>query len=310
MNKFLMITVALLMSHHSWALDITDDRGVKVQLPAAPVKIAAVSTFAADVLSEFGITPIAASTFGKAPTPTYLTPEIAKITSLGLRAQTNFEILSQLRPDATIAIRRYTEEKATQFEAIAPYFAFDVITYEDSLRMVSQVSKLLFQAEKGAKLNSDFEQAIKLRAEKIKGKKLTAAMLVSSGEVPYVYYDQFMPVSIMNRLGVKNVAGENPLAPASLPLGYRMPLEELLEKDPDILILFNSTKPRGYVKNPVWPHLKAVKNNQVYVVGQHFKEGAGPIARQYILEQLSHIIDPENFPKPDVPTQIAVTKFK
>ena len=42
--------------------------------------------------------------------------------------------------------------------------------------------------------------------------------------------------------------------------------------------------------NPIWPYLKAVRNSQVHEVPQYWKEGAGPIARERILEDIQRLL--------------------
>jgi len=122
------------------------------------------------------------------------------------------------------------------------------------------------------------------------------ALLVTGADVPFIYYDHFLPVELMRRLGLQNVAENSPAA--KLPLGYRLPLERLLELDPDILVLLPSAQSGSFTHNPIWPHLKAVREHQVWLAGPHWKEGGGVRGRALMLEQIAHLMAPGRFPKP------------
>jgi len=282
---------------------IVDDRGAAVELAHKPQRIAAISTFAADTLVALGITPVGVSSFGDRPVPDFLGEPVKTVPSLGQRAATNLEQLAALRPDLTIAIRRYTEPHADKFQEIAPYLAYDVITYADSLRAVDGIATAVGQAARGRELNAAFEALVGEFHERAPG-GLSAALLVSSGEAPYAYYDHFLPMALLGKLKASNVIGPSPTPDQAAPMGYRISLEKLLALNPDVIFLFASNTKHAYAANPIWPYLKAVQTGRVYEVGQHWKEGAGPIAREYILREMAYRLYPDTFPEPLLPATI------
>ncbi|MDC0661656.1 ABC transporter substrate-binding protein [Marinobacter sp. SS21] len=281
---------------------VQDDRGVWVSVPDNVGRVAAISTFAADTLVALGVSPVAASTFADQPLPQFLGERIDGATSLGPRAKTNLELLTAVQPDLIVAIRRYTEPYERQYERLAPYLAFNVITFEDSLRAVRQVSRGLGLQEEGERLNREFIAELERLGQAAPG-GVSAALLVSSSETPFAYYDNFLPAYLLNRLKGVNVVGAAPRGDDQS-LGYRISLEALLALDPDVLFVLPSIQQQAYRNNPIWPYLKAVRSGRVYEVGQHWKEGAGPIARGYILNEMAHLLYPETFPAPAMPEQI------
>ncbi|MDX1756491.1 MAG: ABC transporter substrate-binding protein [Marinobacter sp.] len=271
-------------------------------VPQNVERVAAISTFAADILVALGVPPVAASTFADQPLPLYLGDRVSGATSLGPRAKTNLELLTAVQPDLIVAIRRYTEPYERQYERLAPYLAFNVISYRDSLRAVRQVSRALGLEQEGERLNREFVAEVERLGQAAPG-GVRAALLVSSSETPFAYYDNFLPAYLLNRLNGVNVVGSAPRE-AGQSLGYRISLEELLVLDPDVLFVFPSIQQQAYRNNPIWPYLKAVRTGRVYEVGQHWKEGAGPIARRYILKEMAHLLYPETFPAPAMPELI------
>ncbi|GGO84683.1 ferrichrome ABC transporter substrate-binding protein [Marinobacterium nitratireducens] len=289
------------------AQNLTDDRGTRIEA-GAPAKVATISTFAADTLVALGVTPVGASTFGKRPVPDFLGSAMTDVPSLGQRASTNLELLSELQPDLILAIRRYTEPHSRQFETIAPYYAFDVVSYDDSLRAVAGISTALGKADEGRALNASFDARVAEYGNRAPG-GISAVLLAGSGEAPFAYYDHFLSADLLGRLKATNATGPSPTPEQSIPFGYQIGLEQLLALNPEVIFLFASSTRHAYADNPIWPHLKAVRNGRVYEVGLHWKEGGGPIARNLILEEMAWRLYPEHFEQPEVPAGIASHSF-
>lgn len=269
---------------------LTDDRGQTLRLSTPATRPAAISTFGADVALALGASPVAVTDYGLQGMPDYLALQLAGVPGLGPRHQPNLEVLSSVRPDLVIAIRRYTEKDGDQIEAIAPLLALALITVQDSLRAVTLAGQALGVPAKATELNARFLGRIQTLAERNKGKDAqTVALLTSGSETPFIYYDHFLPTALLERLDFDNVGGVTPNPDSGIPLGYRISLEALLELDPDIILLLPTSRQRGFTLNPVWPYLKAVRNNDVYEVPQYWKEGAGPIARERILDDIQRL---------------------
>ncbi|MDF0751551.1 ABC transporter substrate-binding protein [Marinobacter sp. 71-i] len=252
---------------------------------------AAISTFGADVALALDTAPVAVTDYGLQGVPDYLASRLAGVPGLGPRHQPNLEVLSSVQPDLVIAIRRYTEKDGDQIEAIAPLLALDLITVEDSLRGVESVGQALGTPAKATELNVRFMDRLQALAKGNTGKDTeTVALLTSGSETPFVYYDHFLPTALLERLGFDNVGGAPPNPDSGIPLGYRISLEALLELNPDTILLLPTSRQRAFTMNPIWPYLKAVRNNDVHEVPQYWKEGAGPIARERILDDIQRLL--------------------
>lgn len=290
-----ILLIVLLSPASGWAQDgtirLTDDRGETLRLSEPAARPAAISTFGADVALALGTVPVAVTDYGLQGVPEYLASQLSGVRGLGPRHQPNLEVLSSVRPDLVIAIRRYTGKDGDQIEAIAPMLALDLITVQDSLRAVDLAGQALGKPAKATELNSRFLERVQSLEERNTGKPTeTVALLTSGSETPFVYYDHFLPTALLERLGFDNVGGPPPNPESGIPLGYRISLEALLELDPDTILLLPTSRQRAFTMNPIWPYLKAVRTGQVYEVRQYWKEGAGPIARERILDDIQRLL--------------------
>ncbi|WP_431025850.1 ABC transporter substrate-binding protein [Halomonas sp. H5] len=282
---------------------LRDDRGTPIAARAVE-RVAAISTFAADTLVALGVSPIGASTFGSEPLPRYLGAPLADTLSLGQRASTNLERLTELSPELIIGIHRYTEPHARQLEAIAPFHAFDVIGLEDSRRAVTGIAAALGKRAEGEAMNRAFDAHLAELAERAPG-GVSAILLAGASEAPFAYYDHFLTATLLERLQATNAAGPSPTPDQAIPFGYSISLERLLALDPEVIFLSSTGSQRAFANNPVWPHLEAVRNGRVYEVGPHWKEGGGPIARRLIADEMAWRLYPETFARPELPDAIA-----
>jgi len=289
------LLIVLLSPVSGWAdneaIRLTDDRGETLRLSKPATRPAAISTFGADVALALGTPPAAVTDYGLQGVPEYLASQLSGVRGLGPRHQPNLEVLSSVRPDLVIAIRRYTEKDGDQIEAIAPMLALDLITIQDSLRAVDLAGHALGKPGKAEELNTGFLDRVSSIAERNKPNSTkTVALLTSGSETPFIYYDHFLPTALLERLGFDNVGGEPPNPDSGIPLGYRVSLEALLELNPDAILLLPTSRQRAFTMNPIWPYLKAVRTDQVYEVPQYWKEGAGPIARARILDDIQRLL--------------------
>ncbi|WP_322001349.1 ABC transporter substrate-binding protein [Marinobacter alexandrii] len=270
---------------------LTDDRGDTLRLSAPAVRPAAISTFGADVALALGRTPVAVTDYGIEGVPDYLASQLVGVAGLGPRHQPNLEVLSSVRPDLVIGIRRYTEKDGDQISTIAPLLALDLITVDDSLRAVSLAGQALGAAEEASELNQNFLARVQELAELNSNKtEPTVALLTSGSETPFLYYDHFLPTAMLEQLNFDNVGGAPPNPASGIPLGYRISLEALLGFDPDIILLLPTSRQRAFTLNPIWPYLTAVRNDNVYEVPHYWKEGAGPKARELILDDIQRLL--------------------
>lgn len=276
---------------------IVDERGVTVDVPAVPRRIAAISYFAVDVALALGIKPVATTYMAAGREPDFLAGLTKGMIQLGQRAKPNLELLSQAKPDLIVAMRRYTAANAAQYQKIASYLAYNIELFSQNDHEVAELAKVLGKAEQGAALNAQFRQHIADYVAKSPKDVHPRFQIMWAGDTPFTFYTGNMTASIVAALGGENIAGPMPDGGR---FGLELSLEKMLEKDPEIIFVYDSGPDRPHENNPIWSQLSAVKNGRVHYVGDHWVEASGPIAREIVLREAAHYLYPKVFPAIDV----------
>ncbi|MCH4545877.1 ABC transporter substrate-binding protein [Rhizobium changzhiense] len=283
-------------------VSIVDDRGVTVEVPAQPQRIASISYFADDVALALGIKPVASTYMTAGREPDFLLGLTSEMKQIGQRAKPNLELLSEAKPDLIIAIRRYTVGNAAQLQNIAPYVAYNMELLEESYGETAALSKLLGKPERGEQLNTDFRKHLAEFAAKAPKDIHPRFMIMWGGATPFAFHTENTSASIVAAIGGDNIPG--PKTPGG-EFGIDLSLETMLEKDPEVIFVYDSGPDRPHESNPIWSQLSAVKNNRVFYVGDQWVEANGPIAREIVLREAAHYLYPDTFPAVDVRAEAA-----
>ncbi|WP_273795009.1 ABC transporter substrate-binding protein [Brucella intermedia] len=276
---------------------IIDDRGTTFEVGASPKRIASVSYLAADVALALGIKPIATTYMAKGRDPAFLLGLTKDMMQIGQRARPNLELLSEARPDVIIAMKRYTEGNAAQLEKIAPYLAFNMELLSESYQEVADLSKLFGKPQRGAELNAAFRRSLGDFSAKAPKDVHPRFVIMWGGDIPFAFHTENTAASIVTAVGGDNIAG--PMTSRGK-FGLELSLETMLEKDPEVIFVYDSGPDRPHENNPIWQQLSAVKNNRVHYVGDQWVEANGPIAREIVLREAAHYLYPATFPAVDV----------
>nr|WP_026614155.1 ABC transporter substrate-binding protein [Ensifer aridi] len=296
----LIMSAAPVLADENKTLSLVDDRGVAVEVPASPKRIASISYFAADVALALGVKPIASTYMVQGRNPDFLADYLEGVKEIGQRATPNLELLAEAKPDVTVGIRRYTEGNAEQIAKIAPYLAYNLELYADSDRTINQLAAILGQPKRGQELNARFKAAVEEFSAKAPRDQHPRFVVMWGGDTPWVFRSENMTAAILVALGGDNIAGQNPTPYLPDNWGMEMSLEMMLEKDPEVIFVYDYGPDRPHENNPIWQQLSAVKNGRVHYVGDHWVEAHGPIAREIVLREAAHLLYPDAFPAVDV----------
>ena len=283
-------------------LTVTDDRGVTVQVPAQPKRIASISYFADDVALALGIKPVASTYMTAGREPDFLLGLTKDMKQIGQRAKPNLELLSEAKPDLIVAIRRYTVGNAPQLGKIAPYVAYNMELLDGSDREIAELSKILGNPERGIQLNKEFRAHLADFTAKAPKDTHPRFAIMWGGQTPFAFHTENTAASIVAAIGGDNIAGK--MTPGR-EFGIDLSLETMLEKDPQVLFIYDSGPDWPHENNPIWQELSAVKNKRVFYVGDQWVETNGPIAREIVLREAAHYLYPDVFPAVDVKAEAA-----
>lgn len=301
-----IVAMATMASPYAFATDeklvIKDDRGVEVQFAATPKRVAAVSYLGVDLALALGIKPVATTYMKAGREPDFLLGMTKEFKAIGQRAKPNLELLTEAKPDVVIAMKRYTVGNAAQLEKIAPYVAYNIELLEQSYQEVADLSRLLGKPERGQQLNTDFKRNLADFAAKAPKDSHPRFQIMWGGDTPFAFHTENTAASIVAALGGDNIVGP---VQKDGKFGTEISLETMLEKDPEVIFIYDSGTDRPHENNPIWNQLSAVKNGRVHYVGDQWVETNGPIAREIVLREAAHFLYPNVFPPVDVRAEAA-----
>jgi iron complex transport system substrate-binding protein len=285
---------------------VADDRGVEVAFGAPARRLAAISYFGADVALSLGLKPVASTYMVRGRNPDFLLDHLTDVAPLGQRATPNLELLANARPDVIVAMRRYTEGAAAQYGKIAPYLAYNLELYGESARSVLDLATILGDAERGRALNERFAREVTEHVGKAPRTSRPRFQVMWGADTPWTFYSEALPAALLIALGGENVAGPSPDPRIPGNFGLEMSLETMLEKDPEVILVYDYGPDRPQEANPIWSMLTAVRTGRVHYVGDAWMESHGPVARALVLREAAHFLHPDVFPRPD-PREVAAS---
>jgi iron complex transport system substrate-binding protein len=284
------------------SLSFVDWTGETTTLPQRPTKIVCLTGFCEDALFQLGLEPIAASdTLYKAP---YLWGPDKEITAIpgGSRAP-DLETIAQLQPDLIIGFQN-TMPLLEGLRTIAPVMIVNPAQFEDTidnLRILARLTGTSYQAEQAIK-----HFYAKINAYRALSPNNQVPVLLFGNSVNFsIFTAPSMPGSILAAVTNYPWSLSGPMAPDREPGSLQFSLEELLAKDPDVIL--SITQGSGadgklseiLAANPIWSQLKAVQTGRVYEVSfSNYVTGRGLVSLGLALDDAMMKIYPETFTAP------------
>ncbi|MEK4066327.1 ABC transporter substrate-binding protein [Peribacillus sp. FSL R5-0717] len=237
----------------------------ETEMKDTPKKIVTLELSFVDSLNALGIKPIGISDDNKKDMITKLVGQEMDYTSVGTREQPNLEVISSLQPDLIIADAERHKGIYKDLQQIAPTIVLKSreSTYQENLDSFKTIAKAVNKEDAAEKRLSEHEKTIKeLKSKLTVDSNMTVLPAVVRDTSFQAHTSSSYDGELLERMGVKNaIQQKQPHA--------EMNLEQLVEIDPDVLLLANNEGKLltdEWKDNPLWKDLKAVKNGQVYSV--------------------------------------------
>jgi ferric citrate transport system substrate-binding protein len=237
----------------------------ETEMKNTPKKIVTLELSFVDSLNALGIKPIGISDDNKKEMITKLVGQEMDYTSVGTREQPNLEVISSLQPDLIIADAERHKGIYKDLQKIAPTIVLKSreSTYQENLDSFKTIAKAVNKEDAAEKRLSEHEKTIKeLKSKLTVDSNMTVLPAVVRDTSFQAHTSSSYDGELLERMGLKNaIQQEQPHA--------EMNLEQLVEIDPDVLLLANNEGKLltdEWKDNPLWKDLKAVKNGQVYSV--------------------------------------------
>ncbi|PEF35103.1 iron citrate ABC transporter substrate-binding protein [Bacillus sp. AFS026049] len=237
----------------------------ETEMKDTPKKIVTLELSFVDSLNALGIKPIGISDDNKKEMITKLVGQEMDYTSVGTREQPNLEVISSLQPDLIIADAERHKGIYKDLQQIAPTIVLKSreSTYQENLDSFKTIAKAVNKEDAAEKRLSEHEKTIKeLKSKLTVDSNMTVLPAVVRDTSFQAHTSSSYDGELLERMGLKNaIQQEQPHA--------EMNLEQLVEINPDVLLLANNEGKLltdEWKDNPLWKDLKAVKNGQVYSV--------------------------------------------
>ncbi|GGE56502.1 Fe(3+)-citrate-binding protein YfmC [Pullulanibacillus camelliae] len=235
----------------------------KTKIKGTPKRVVTLEFGLTDAVVSLGVSPVGVADDGK---PDNIAQEVRDkmkdYKSVGSRAEPNLEVIRTLHPDLIIGDSSRDTNIYKQLSDIAPTIILPSNdgTYQDAIKDQLVIGKALNKEKKAQAFVAKHKE--KVAALKKKVPKNTSILIaqVTDKDINARASTYFQP-GLMQAIGFKYA-----LKGSSTETIKKLTMEQLLQINPDILVI---TKPKlipVWEKNPLWKDLKAVKNHRVYGV--------------------------------------------
>ncbi|MCI3924723.1 ABC transporter substrate-binding protein [Paenibacillus sp. TRM 82003] len=242
-----------------------------IALEKQPETIAAVDKQVVDILVMLGHPPAASEGFASMTRSTILQPYVQDLELIDLGGKVNREALLDLEPDLILL----TETKIAQYEELNILGPTAVVAgAEDYPTRIRQMAALVGEEEKGEQIIADFNKQVEETKAALDPDFSETVLVLRANGKDFTAYSTAEFSILYDGLGLTPVP--------SLLEGGQLTIEGLSEASPDHIIIAENRRrgdpenPNGLVHmwkdNPVWQSLKAVKNDNVYIVDSTFVE--------------------------------------
>lgn len=241
-----------------------------------PKKVVVLELGFIDALLDAGIKPVGIADDGK---PKFINEkvreEIKGYTSVGSRAQPSFEKIASLKPDLIIADSSRHSGVYDKLSKIAPTIALKNLNadYQDTLDASLTIAKAVGKESAMEKKLAEHKQKLNELKQKFGNRKQSILLLGNTNDEITVRDENFFTSQLLTNIGYTYGVGDRSKGDGENgeSVNIKMTLEQLLEKDPDMIVLMTGEKDkvdedgkRPIEKDPLWKKLSAVKNDKVY----------------------------------------------
>ncbi|MCY7990431.1 ABC transporter substrate-binding protein [Bacillus haynesii] len=241
-----------------------------------PKKVVVLELGFIDALLDAGIKPVGIADDGK---PKFINEkvreEIKGYTSVGSRAQPSFEKIALLKPDLIIADSSRHSGVYDKLSKIAPTIALKNLNadYQDTLDASLTIAKAVGKESAMEKKLAEHKQKLNELKQRFGNRKQSILLLGNTNDEITVRDENFFTSQLLTNIGYTYGVGDSSKGDGENgeSVNIKMTLEQLLEKDPDMIVLMTGEKDkvdedgkRPIEKDPLWKKLSAVKNGKVY----------------------------------------------
>lgn len=268
---FLMVSGEHKLGNNA-TINVTDDTGTKVLIPAKPKRIVFLNTSNLEIFASVG-----GKAVGKATSNLYpddIKDSLKDIPDIGISSTApNLEKIISLKPDLVIGMNAPYQvmlRKPLEMAGV-PLYVNTINSYEDVLKSIDLFGRFAGKEKEAVNKRAEIEKGYAALTKNVKKGKGPKVLIVFGLPDSFsMSTRKSFSGDLAERLGAVNIAdkAENVKNSSYIPLS----MEFIAKENPDIIMLITmgnskdiSAKFRTNMRNnPVWHDVSAVKNNRVY----------------------------------------------
>lgn len=255
------------------AIKITDDNQRIVTLKKIPERIVVLSPSFLELVEA-----VDGKVVGRAKTQVGKVPAFAKdAAEVGFIFNINVEKIVELKPDLVIAYKGMHERYLHTLESNnIPVVVLNLKSYEDVKHSMLTIGKIMRKDDKAQKVVANLDKDINATVSKLPKSERSVAILHTTSMGITMEKETSIAGCCAKMLKLRNVV-QGETKPVSGPMGTQpdkapYSLEDLLEKNPQVIFITSMGAPRDSDGNPkleimsnqAWNSIDAVKNKQVF----------------------------------------------
>jgi iron complex transport system substrate-binding protein len=242
----------LTLSNAASALQVTDDRGVTINLPAAPQRIVSLLPSLSESVCELGQCQRIVGVERYSNYPTIL----QKLPQVGGGLDPNIELIVALKPDVVLMAK--SSRAGERLEALGlKVVALEPKTHADVQRVVLKLGQLL-EVPDAARIWRAIDAGVSAAAQSLPANVRGTKVYFEVNQGPYAAGESSFIGETLTRLGVKNIV------PASLGPFPKLNPEYIVRANPDV-ILIGQRSADGLAARPGWQSIRALREKRVCI---------------------------------------------
>lgn len=248
----LPLVVALLGCTAVQAVQVTDDRGVTVSLPAAPQRIVSILPSLTETVCELGHCArlVGVDRYSNYPV------SVQKLPQVGGGLDPNVEAIVALRPDVVLMAK--SARVGERLEALGiKVVALEPKTHADVQRVMLKIGQLLEVAD-AQRIWRAIDAGVSAAAQSIPANVRDAKVYFEVNQGPYAAGESSFIGETLARLGAQNIV------PAKLGPFPKLNPEFVVRANPD-LIMIGQRSADGLQQRPGWQSIRALREQRLCV---------------------------------------------
>ena len=251
-QQLFVTLVALLASTALHAVQVTDDRGVTVTLPAAPQRIVSILPSLTETVCELGhcVRLVGVDRFSDYPA------SVQKLPQLGGGMDPNVEAIVALRPDVVLMAK--SSRVGPRLESLGiKVVALEPKSHADVQRVMLKLGQLL-EVPDAQRIWRAIDAGVSAAAQSIPANLRGAKVYFEVNQGPYAAGELSFIGETLTRLGAKNIV------PAKLGPFPKLNPEFIVRANPD-LIMIGQRSADGLQQRPGWQSIRALRENRLCI---------------------------------------------